>query len=258
MTEHRRERWERAAEWPLTVAAVAFLVAYAWPILDPGLPPWAVATAQLVTSVTWALFALDFLARLALSVERRQFVRDNVLDLVVVALPLLRPLRLLRLVTLLTVLNRYAGGSLRGRVVVYVVGSTALVLFIAALAVLDAERGAPGATVSTFSDALWWSMTTVTTVGYGDLFPVTATGRVVAGGLMLAGIALLGTVTATLASWLVQRVAEVEQASEAATRRDIEALSAQVAALRAELAGRSTNVGAGGPARSQQSGAEAP
>ena len=52
---------------------------------------------------------------------------------------------------------------------------------------------------------------------------------------MLGGIALLGVVTATLASWLVLRVSEVEEASQAATRRDVDALTAEVAALRADL-----------------------
>ena len=230
-----RERWEHGAEWPLTFAAVIFLAAYAWPILDPGLePPW-LAVCGFVTVTTWLLFALDYIARLALSVDRWQFVRTNLLDLAVIALPLLRPLRLLRLVMLLNVLNRRAGGSLRGRVAVYVAGATSLVLFVAALAVLDAERGAEDANIATFGDALWWAMTTVSTVGYGDRFPVTETGRLVAGGLMLAGIALLGVVTASLASWLIERVQQVEEESQAATRRDVAALTAEVAALRMAL-----------------------
>ena len=137
---------------------------------------------------------------------------------------------------LLAMLNRYAGQSLRGRVVVYVVGSTSLVMLVASLAVLDAERGVDGSSIRSFGDAFWWALTTVTTVGYGDRYPVSGAGRFVAGGLMLAGIALLGTVTATLASWLVQRVAEVEEASQAATRADLVALTQEVAALRAELA----------------------
>ena len=71
---------------------------------------------------------------------------------------------------------------------------------------LDNERGKPGANIETFGDAVWWAMTTVTTVGYGDRYPVTGMGRVIAGAVMVAGIALLGTVTATLASWLIDQV----------------------------------------------------
>ncbi|MBM6403625.1 two pore domain potassium channel family protein [Phycicoccus sp. CSK15P-2] len=148
-------------------------------------------------------------------------------------LPLLRPLQLLRLVTLLGVLNRKAGGSLRGRVAVYVVGGTLTVIVVAALAMLDAERGAPDATIANVGDALWWATVTVTTVGYGDTYPVTVEGRVVAVGLMLAGIALLGVVTATFASWLIERVQDIEEESEAATRRDVHELSDQIAELRA-------------------------
>jgi voltage-gated potassium channel len=74
--------------------------------------------------VAWALFAVDHFARLALSHDRVASVRSNLFDLAVVALPLLRPLRLLRLVTLLSVLNRHAGGSMRGREAVHVAGAT--------------------------------------------------------------------------------------------------------------------------------------
>jgi voltage-gated potassium channel len=166
------------------------------------------------------------------------FVRGNLFDLAVVVLPLLRPLRLLRLITLLSVLNRNVGGSMRGRVAVYVAGATSLVLLTASLAVLDAERGAKGATITTFGDASWWAFTTVTTVGYGDRYPITGQGRFIAGGLMLAGIALLGIVTASLASWLIDKVREVEEHTQSATRADVAALTAEVRALRAELAAR--------------------
>ena len=79
-------------------------------------------------------------------------------------------------------------------------------------------------------------MTTVTTVGYGDLYPVTDTGRGVAVGLMLCGIALIGVVTASFASWLVERVAAAEAAAEAATQRDVLALTEEIRALRADVA----------------------
>lgn len=234
----RRIRWERAGEWPLTVAALVFLLAYAWPILDPGLPETVVMTTEVLAWTAWAAFAVDYAVRLGLAEHRTRFVRTNLLDLAVVLLPLLRPLRLLRLITLLAVLNRKAGGSLRGRVSVYVGGAAVMTMFVAALAVLDAERGAEGATIDGFGDAMWWAATTVTTVGYGDRFPVTPEGRLVAVGLMLAGIALIGVITATLASWLVERVQEIEDTARAATSRDVQELRDEVARLRAALGPR--------------------
>ena len=238
MTEPRRDAWERAAEWPLTLAALAFLGAYAWPILAPSLGrPWTTVTTAVTTAV-WAVFALDYLVRLGLSRRRGRFVRGNLLDLAIIVLPVLRPLRLLRLFTLLSLLNRYAGMSLRGRVAVYVGGSTVLVLLLGALAVLDAERGAAESSITSFGDALWWSVTTVTSVGYGDTYPVTTTGRLVGVALMLTGIGLIGVVTASVATWLVQQVSDADDEAEAARRRDLEALAREITALREELARR--------------------
>lgn len=229
-------RWEARTGWVLSAAAMGFLVAYALPILDPHLPPGQQAVCAAATWVTWAMFALDFGVRVSLARNRWRFLRTNLLDLVVVVLPVLRPLRPLRLVTLMSVLIRHAGSSLRGRVLTYVLGSTSLVIFVAALAVLDAERHSATANITSFADALWWAVTTVTTVGYGDRYPTTTEGRYVAAALMVAGIALLGVITAAFASSLVDRVREVEQENGAATRRDVAALAAEVAALRRELA----------------------
>ncbi len=226
-------RWERATEWPLTIAAVWFLAAYAWPIIDPGLSAPLEASCQLVTWVTWAFFALDYLVRVSQADDRRRFILRNLFDLLVIVLPLLRPLRLLRLVTLLRVINRRASSGLRGRVAAYMIGGSSLLAFTGALAVLDAERGHPNATITDFGDAIWWAVTTMTTVGYGDTFPVTTTGRFVAAGLMVGGIALLGVVTATLASWLVERVAEEADADDDRLTREISALREQVMRLSA-------------------------
>jgi voltage-gated potassium channel len=208
-------RWQRATEVPLMVAAVAFLVAYAVPIVWPQLPSGVLALCRWVSWGSWGLFAVDYVARVWLAEHRGRFVVRHPLDLLVIALPLLRPLRLLRLVPLLNVLNRGASVRLRGRVAVYVVGGASLLAFVAALAVLEAERASPDANITSFGDAIWWAITTMTTVGYGDTYPTTAVGRAVAVGLMVAGIALLGTVTATLASWLVEHVsAEDRQTAE--------------------------------------------
>nr|WP_246280221.1 potassium channel family protein [Nocardioides daedukensis] len=219
----------------MLLLAVAFLAAYAWPILDTDLPSWVGQACRTTVWVTWLLFALDYLVRLWLVDNKLRFVRSNLIALAVIALPLLRPLRLLRLVTLINVLNRQASTTLRGKVAVYVFGGSSLLAFLGALAVLDAERHAPDSPIQSFGDAIWWAITTMTTVGYGDTFPITTTGRFVAAGLMISGIALLGMVTATLASWLVDRVAD--EAGEAGELRgEIRALNEQVARLTEALA----------------------
>jgi voltage-gated potassium channel len=105
---------------------------------------------------------------------------------------------------------------------------------VAALAVLDAERDAPNATITNFGDALWWAVTTITTVGYGDRYPVTTEGRLIAGALMVAGIALVGVITASLASWFVQRIGEMASAEEQ-TQATVDALLDEVRALRREV-----------------------
>ncbi len=223
-------RWQRLTEWPLTGAAVIFLVIYAWSVLGDLQGPLD-EIAQAVITITWAMFVVDYVARLVLAERRWRWFGRHLLDLVIVALPILRPLRLIRLVTLFAIFQRVAGRTLRGRVVLYTAVSTALLVFVGALAMLDAERNYPDSSITTFGGALWWARTTMTTVGYGDLYPVSVTGRCVAVAVMLGGIALLGTITATIASWLVERVAEQQEESQAATRHQVNELSRKVEML---------------------------
>jgi voltage-gated potassium channel len=113
-----------------------------------------------------------------------------------------------------------------------------LLIYVASLAVFDKERYQSGATINSFGKAIWWSITTVTTVGYGDVYPVTNTGRVIAVLLMIGGISLVGVVTASLASWIIQSVAEEETASQAATAAHIDELRSEIRELAQEVRGR--------------------
>lgn len=231
----RVERWEQRSEWPLAVTALVFLVAFAWPILDPALATPVRLSCRVADYTAWAIFVIDYAVRLSIAERRVSYAGRHVFDLLIIALPVFRPLRLLRLIVFLRVLNKQAAATLRGRVAFYVVSSTALVIFCAALAELDAERHNPHSNIGSFHDSIWWAVTTMSTVGYGDRYPVTTEGRLVAVGLMIAGIALLGVVTASIATWLIDRVREVEEESKAATRADLAVLHAELAELRREI-----------------------
>ena len=239
-TDTKLQRWERHAEWPLAVAAVLFLVLFSRQVLaqpsgSEGHIVWAVDWA------IWGLFVVDYVVRLCLADNRWHWFLRHLLDFAIVTLPLLRPLRLLRLLVLIEVLQKAIGDAFRGRIVVYTVSGVVLLIYTASLAVFDKERYLHGATINSFGKALWWSITTVTTVGYGDVYPVTNTGRVIAVLLMIGGISLVGVVTAALASWIIERVTEEDAVMQAATVAHVEELRSEIRALGKELRARETS-----------------
>lgn len=229
-TGARLRAWERATEWPLTGAAVVFLAAYTREVLA-NTQGGTKDAAELVIDAVWVLFGVDYLVRLALASSRSRWFLHHLPDLAVIALPILRPLRLLRLVTLVGIMQRSAGTALRGRITLYTVGSAALLISTSALAALDAERHEPGASIRAFGQALWWALTTITTIGYGDTTPVSTEGHCIAALLMIGGVALIGVVTATLASWIVSLVEEENAEQEAATQAQVATLQQQVSEL---------------------------
>ena len=236
-TQTRLQRWERHAEWPLAVAAVLFLVLFSRQVL---VQPQG-REAHIVWAVDWAiwgLFVVDYVVRLCLADNRWHWFLRHLLDFAIVTLPLLRPLRLLRLLVLIEMLQKAIGDAFRGRIVVYTVSGVVLLIYTSSLAVFDKERYLHGATINSFGKALWWSITTVTTVGYGDVYPITNAGRVIAVLLMMGGISLVGVVTASLASWIIERVAEEESVMQTATVAHIEELRDEIRALGKELQAR--------------------
>ncbi|GGL67855.1 ion transporter [Streptomyces fumigatiscleroticus] len=230
-----RTRWELYTQRPLLALAVLFAVAYAVPIVDSSTAPPVTLACTLTEWVVWAAFAVDYLIRLALSRNRWRFVRRHWLDLCAVVLPLLQPLRLLRLVSTLMLVGRRARMASQIRLTTYVVGSVVGLLMFGSLAVLSVERDAPHGNIRTLGDAVWWSFTTMTTVGYGDHAPTTGLGRMLAVGLMLSGIALLGVVTANIAAWFIARF-DKDDVEERRQTEAIRALTEEVRALRAEVA----------------------
>ncbi|MCW7941025.1 ion transporter [Streptomyces hygroscopicus] len=204
--DSRTARWERRAGIPLGAASLLFLGSYAARVLGEGLPGPVRDMCLAVTYGTWALFIVDYSVRWHLSGEGVRFVQRHWLDSLVVLLPLLRPVRIARVYDALQEHRRGTPRlSLQARVMLYAGLSAVLLGFSAALAVYEYEHTDPDATIRTFGDALWWAASTLATVGYGDVVPVTLPGRLVAVVLMGCGLGLLGAVTGSFSSWLMQR-----------------------------------------------------
>ncbi|GFH34250.1 ion transporter [Streptomyces pacificus] len=237
-------RWEARTRGPLLVLAVVFGLAYAVPIVLPAAPAWVHQGSQLVEWTVWTAFAGDYLVRLRLAPRTWLFVRRHPLDLLAVLLPLMQPLRLLRVVSTLLLVGRRARMAPQITLTTYVAGAVAGLMMFGSLAVLAVERDAPDGNIQTLGDAVWWSFTTMTTVGYGDHAPTTGLGRVLAVGLMLSGIALLGVVTANIAAWFISRF-ERDDAEERRQTALLETLTEEVRELRAEVARLSAAPGGG-------------
>ncbi|KOU74487.1 ion transporter [Streptomyces sp. MMG1533] len=205
MDDDRPEaRWDRRTEVPLAVASLVFLAAYAVRVLVRDLPDDLLDLCLALNLAAWVLFGIDYAVRWRLSGQRLRFVRTHLLDTAVLVLPLLRPLRIVKMYEAVQRRHGRPRLALHARVIAYAGLSTVLLGFSGALGVYQQEHAAPDATIRTFGDAVWWTCSTLATVGYGDVVPVTPVGRLIAVGVMAIGLALLGTVTGTFASWLLQ------------------------------------------------------
>ena len=181
MTETRLERYEKRTDWPLAAVALTFLGLYSVRVLAQ-LRGGAAEAIEDALIALYCVFVVDYLARLWLAQPRGKWFRRHLWELPIILLPFLRPLRLLSIAMVVKTLEKAIGHTIRGRVIIYTICGAVTVVYAASLAVLEAERGQPESGINTFGDALWWAMTTVTTVGYGDLKIVTGEGRVGRGG----------------------------------------------------------------------------
>lgn len=235
-------------QFALLVLALILLAALAadW-VLD--LPREVSRLLTYIDTAVCAVFFLDFLIRLRAAPSKLRFLKWGWLDLLA-AVPsveifrwarlfrIIRIIRLIRAVGTFRRLVRLLADSKAHAGVASVVTITFLVVAFGSAGVLVVESDHPEANIHTAEEALWWSMTTVTTVGYGDRFPVTDAGRMIAVCLMVSGIGLFGTLSGVAASFFLggEKDEPASRRAQAEMLARLEALQQELASLRAERA----------------------
>ena len=186
-----------------------------------------VRIVDLADLVLCGLFFLDFVGNVVRAPNRLRYLYTwGWLDLAasIPAVDALRVGRLGRIVRVLRVLRLVKAGRMltmaltshrRESAVWAVLLVLIVVLFSASIGVLETEREVGN--IKNAEDAMWWSLTTITTVGYGDFYPVTTGGRLVAAGLMFVGVSVFGTLSGIVASWF----------ASSAGRRDVSVVEDQ-------------------------------
>ncbi|MFC1917853.1 potassium channel family protein [Chloroflexota bacterium] len=230
-TSHREEllhRLERYTEMPLLILAFIMIPLLLGPLL------WELSPQEESTFITldyflWAIFAIDLIVKLAISPYRLNYLRRHWLEVLVVVVPFFRPLRILRIF----IFGSRAWVGARRLVNVDFIIIYGIGLVIIAATIVASVEGGEGALINSFADALWWAVVTITTVGYGDMVPVTVAGRAVAFVLMLGGIAFFSGVTANLASFLIKGH-DAEKKALSQLVKEVEGLRQELTKLRAD------------------------
>ena len=194
--ERLLQRYDEFTEYPLFVLSLTFLIGLIL-VADSASTTEYVTIGHRMMTLTWVAFLADYIIRLTLETRRWHFVTHTLIQGLAVLVP---PLRVLLLGKVIKTMTSGAKRKFRGRVRLYALYLTTLTIVVCAVLVTLFERNAPGANIRSLGDALWWTTETVSTVGYGDFYPVTVLGRFVAIALFINGIALLSAVTATIAA----------------------------------------------------------
>jgi len=240
------DRLDRRASPFMTVVGIAWLVILIV-VLSGAVDGSTKVDLVAVLFVLWAVVVIEYMVRLVLSPDAKHYVTTRKIEPAVVVVPAFQYTRLFGLEKVGLLVTE---GLLRIRAILLhrglfrVLIVAVVLLFLGSWLVLLAEEDAPGSNIHNYGNALWWGIVTVTTVGYGDRYPITAVGRCVAVVLMLVGIGLIGVLTATVASFFV---AEHSDANKDQIKASHDAINDQLSVLTDRLAGLETLLGAPGP-----------
>jgi voltage-gated potassium channel len=207
--------WEKYTTLPFIFLSFIFLLGYSVLILDDEVFTRGLDKIILIAlTLIWLTFIIDYFVRLSLSTNKRIYFKRNVIDLISMAIPFIRPFLLLMYLSRLRFFRGRQGSSVRARLIAYAASFALMYIYVLSLAVYAAERNALGATITNYGDSVWWAIETITTVGYGDMIPVTVMGRIYASLLMLGGVVIVGATTATVISYLSEKVQIVHKKSQ--------------------------------------------
>ena len=190
--------------WPIIAISFAYISVYVLPIYCYPLSSNLAAACHVTEYSIWSLFIIDYVAQLLLARDKKNFLKHEWLTLLFVVFPFFRPIRAVRGILFIRQ-ARVKKKTLVKSLPAILASITILLIIIAGAAVLNAERFALHATITSPSDALWWSVTALTTSGSGNLAPVTNEGRLIAAFLLFFGLGLLTSMTGYAASWVLSQ-----------------------------------------------------
>ncbi|TAA47800.1 potassium channel family protein [Corallincola spongiicola] len=254
MSEVPSQNEEPIGSFQLALLALSFYVLLALIIQSLfELPAEVVDILDIADNAICLIFMTDFFIRWYRADNRKQFMKWGWIDFIS-SIPMIDPLRYARVVRIVRVMRilravrstkvliSYAMRHKTESSFTLVCTVSLLMIIFAAIAILQLEQGVEGANVETGADALWWSFVTITTVGYGDYYPVSIGGRIIAAMLMVAGVGLFGTFTGFVASWLLEEDEErKDQHAITNLRDDIKTLQVQLNELQAVIAQQNNN-----------------
>lgn len=236
LSKYRGEKnlaaWEDRSSTPMFVASVLYLLAFAAPIMSTRIQEPYDGYLNIIQMILWGLFAADYCIRLYLAPRRLYFITHNLMNLAIVLLPAWRIVSFLAMIHLTT--NRQY--KRLSELAVKLFGYTAIFIIMFALAIYSVESSEPGAMIRDLPTAYWWTFTTLATVGYGDVYPITGIGRVIAVVVMLYGVGMVAVATGALASWIIEKIGGREEQEYPATKADVDDLRQEISELRALLA----------------------
>ncbi len=203
-TSPRLQAYVARSQTALDLFALCTLWIIAVPVANFGAGTGATLWGILLRLSVSVVFGIDMAIRSMLAPQHFNYLRTHPLGLFAVVFPPVRVLFSLRLITSL---------FRRGHIERFM-AAAGLLLFNGVLIVYFYERNAPGSNIRTLGNAMWWGVVTVSTVGYGDTYPVTLGGRIVASGIMAIGILTLAVITAQVSSSYVDQAARRRNAAK--------------------------------------------